>query len=121
MTGDKFARWERDYRHANAIQTANQGVIMNTKRMLGGLAAAGLAAALFFGAADAGEYADQCTARLEADGRDPSGCACLEEHITSDPALAEEFTQLATIEDPAARYAAASDGAKAAMDHCTRS
>ena len=94
---------------------------MTMKKMLGGFAAAGLAASLLSGAAFAGDYADQCKARLEADGRDSSGCTCLEEHITSDPALAAEFTELATIEDPAARCAAASDAAKAAMDHCTRS
>lgn len=83
-------------------------------------AAAGLAVSVFTSFALAGDLADQCAARLEADGRDTSGCACLEERVMADPALAEEFTQLATIEDAAERYAAASDNAKAAMDACTR-
>lgn len=72
------------------------------------------------GASLAGELADSCKARLEADGRDTSGCTCLEERVAGDPALTEEMTRLGEIEDPAARYEAASDAAKAAMDACTR-
>jgi hypothetical protein len=79
----------------------------------GAMTVAGLAGAA------AGEWADACVATLEADGRDASGCACLEEEIVAND-LAEEFLELAEIADPAARYAAASDEAKAAMDKCTR-
>ena len=89
---------------------------MTLKWLLGATCAAGLT----MGASVAGELADSCTARLEADGRDPSGCACLEEHVEGDPALLEEMTRLGEIADPAERYASASDGAKAAMDACTR-
>ncbi len=86
------------------------------KWLLGAACAAGLA----MSASAAGELADSCKARLEADGRDTSGCTCLEERVQSDPALAEEMTRLGEIEDPAERYASASDAAKAAMDACTR-
>jgi hypothetical protein len=86
----------------------------------GTLFAAALAAGLIAGAANAGELADQCAARLQADGRDTSGCQCLEDRVMADPALQAEFETLGQIEDPAARYAAASDAAKAAMDACTR-
>lgn len=68
----------------------------------------------------AGEWADQCVARLSADGRDTSGCACLEEKIGASPALIDEFKMLGAIEDRTARYEAASPEAKAAMDACTR-
>jgi hypothetical protein len=89
---------------------------MNMKWLLGAVCASGIA----LGAAAAGELADACAARLEADGRDTSGCVCLEEQVAGDPALGEEMTRLGGIEDPAERYAAASDAAKAAMDACTR-
>lgn len=82
--------------------------------------ALGAASAALSAAAYAGEMADRCVERLEAEGRDSSGCGCLEEKIAGDPALEEEFTELGEIEDPAARYEAASDAAKAAMDACTR-
>ncbi len=82
--------------------------------------AAGAAAAALVSAASAGEWADACVARLEADGRDTSGCQCLEDAITANPALEEEFLELAEIADPKARYEAASPEAKAAMDDCTR-
>lgn len=82
--------------------------------------AIGAAAAALTAVAYAGEYADLCIARLEAEGRDASGCSCLENEITSNPALADEFRDLGEIEDPAERYEAASDDAKAAMDACTR-
>jgi hypothetical protein len=72
------------------------------------------------GGATAGEWADRCAERLKADGRDASGCACLEERITAKPSLVEEFTRLGEIADPASRYAAASSDAKAVMDACTR-
>ncbi len=78
------------------------------------------AAALLASGAYAGDMADACTAALEADGRDPSGCTCLEEEVTADAALQEEFLTLGEIADPAERYASASDAAKAAMDKCTR-
>lgn len=83
-------------------------------------AAAAAAAAALIGAASAGELADACIARLQADGRDTSGCTCLENQVKDDPALVEEMTELGEIADPAARYAAASADAKAAMDACTR-
>ncbi len=78
------------------------------------------AAAAFTSSVNAGEMADACIAALEADGRDTSGCTCLEEEVTADAALEEEFLTLGEIADPAERYEAASDGAKAAMDKCTR-
>jgi hypothetical protein len=84
------------------------------------LCAASAAAFFVIGAASAGELADACAARLEADGRDTSGCTCLEEKVQDDAALAEEMTALADIDDPAERYAAASPAAQAAMDACTR-
>ncbi|MEZ5893523.1 MAG: hypothetical protein R3C58_10360 [Parvularculaceae bacterium] len=83
-----------------------------------GFALAASACALF-SASQAGEWADACIARLDADGRDSSGCACLEEEIIAN-GLVDEFTQLGEIADPAARYDAASDAAKAAMNKCTR-
>ncbi len=67
----------------------------------------------------AGELADACTAALEADGRDTSGCTCLEEEVVANN-LEDEFLALGEIADPAERYASASDEAKAAMDKCTR-
>lgn len=84
------------------------------------IAAAAMVAALPLGAASAGEFADQCVERLEADGRDTSGCVCLEEQVEGDQALIEELTALAEIDDAAERYASASVSAKAAMDACTR-
>ena len=83
-------------------------------------AAAFAATGMLFSAASAGEMADACKAALEAEGRDTSGCDCLEAEVTADASLAEEFQALGEIADPAERYAAASDGAKAAMDKCTR-
>lgn len=64
--------------------------------------------------------ADACIAALEADGRDTSGCTCLEDEVLASPALQEEFQTLGAIADPAERYSSASDEAKAAMDKCTR-
>lgn len=89
---------------------------------LTGIAAAAVAVSMLFGAAavSAGELADACEARLKADGRDTSGCACLEEAVEGDQALIDELTALADIDDAAARYAAASDEAKAVMQMCTR-
>jgi len=80
----------------------------------------GAAAAALVSVAYAGEWADACVARLEADGRNTSGCQCLEDAISANPALEEEFRELAGIADPRARYEAASADAKAAMDDCTR-
>ncbi|WP_428407309.1 hypothetical protein [Hyphococcus sp.] len=77
------------------------------------------AAGVMLSASFAGEWADACVATLEADGRDASGCACLEAEIEAND-LADEFLALADIADPAERYDAASDDAKAAMDKCTR-
>ncbi|MEM6414673.1 MAG: hypothetical protein AAF720_08450 [Pseudomonadota bacterium] len=62
----------------------------------------------------------QCEAALEAEERDASGCACLVEQVGDDPALLAEFVELGQIKDEDARYEAASDEAKAAMDACTR-
>ncbi len=67
----------------------------------------------------AGDLADACAAALEADGRDTSGCTCLEDEVVAND-LVDEFLALGEIADPAARYSAASDEAKAAMDKCTR-
>jgi hypothetical protein len=81
---------------------------------------AGAAVVLAFAAsAWAGDLADACVAALEADGRDTSGCSCLEEEAVAGD-LVDEFIALGEIADPAERYAAASDEAKAAMDKCTR-
>lgn len=81
--------------------------------------AAGTACAAIMNIASAGELADACTAKLEAEGRDASGCTCLEEEAVAND-LVDEFTALGEIDDPAERYEAASDEAKAAMDKCTR-
>ena len=70
--------------------------------------------------ASAGEMADACTAQLEAEGRDASGCSCLEEEVMANPSLAEEFQELGSIADPEERYSSASADAQAAMDKCTR-
>ena len=88
---------------------------MNFKLFSAALAAAGAIVSPSW----AGEMADACTAALEAEGRDASGCACLEEEVIAND-LADEFTALGEIADPEERYASASDEAKAAMDKCTR-
>ena len=88
---------------------------MKLKLGLAVISAACLAVSVSF----AGEWADACTATLEADGRDASGCACLEEEIIAHD-LADEFLALAEISDPAERYEAASEHAQAAMMKCTR-
>lgn len=75
-------------------------------------------AAVGAGAASAGEMADQCTALLESEGRDASGCSCLEEKVLADPALQEEFAVLGEIEDREQRWSDASDAAKEAMASC---
>ncbi len=77
-------------------------------------------AAASLSAAAAGPMADACIAKLEAEGRDTSGCTCLEDAVAASPALQEEFTKLSEIADVGERYAAASDEAKSAMDRCTR-
>ncbi len=89
---------------------------MRLKQTMAALAAC----AISFSTASAGEMADACVAALEAEGRDSSGCACLEEAVSESAALQEEFLALGEIADPAERYASASDDAKAAMDKCTR-
>jgi len=81
---------------------------------------AAIAASLTLSAANAGELADACVAALEAEGRDASGCSCLESEIAGNDALVEEFLSLGEMGDADERYAAASDEAKAAMDSCTR-
>lgn len=81
---------------------------------------AAAAAALIATGASAGEWADQCVERLEADGRDSSGCACLEAEIEANPSLVDEFLALGEIEDPAERFETASPEAQAAMQNCTR-
>jgi hypothetical protein len=78
------------------------------------------AIAAFSGVAYAGDLADACVARLEAEGRDTSGCTCLEDELAANPDLEAEFRELGEIEDAAERYASASDDAKSAMDACTR-
>lgn len=82
--------------------------------------AAGAAFFVVGSSAMAGEWADACVERLEADGRDTSGCACLEAEVEANPSLEEEFLALAEIEDAAERFSSASDEAKAAMASCTR-
>ena len=82
--------------------------------------AAATVCAISFSTAFAGEMADACIAKLEAEGRDTSGCTCLEDAVMESATLQEEFQTLGAIEDPAERYAAASDEAQAAMDSCTR-
>ena len=105
MPGHKLRRWE---------PTNFEGAMM--KPILALVAASAALTAL----AHAGEMADACVAKLEAEGRDTSGCGCLEGKVAADPALQAEFRALAEIDDRDARYAAASDDAKAAMDACTR-
>jgi len=78
------------------------------------------AASLVLSGAWAGEMADACVAALEAEGRDTSGCSCLEDAIGGDEALIDEFTQLGEIADAGERYDSASDEAKAIMGQCTR-
>ncbi|MBT8471610.1 MAG: hypothetical protein HKN14_06900 [Marinicaulis sp.] len=80
----------------------------------------GAAAAAMFGAANAGEWADACTATLEAEGRDASGCQCLEDAIAGDEALIAEFLELGEVADASERYEQGSDEAKSVMDSCTR-
>ena len=96
-----------------------QGFFMKRK-LIRSVAAACLCAGFLAGNAIAGEWADACTERLEADGRDASGCSCLEGEIEANPSLEEEFLGLAEIDDPAERFDSASDDAKAAMSSCTR-
>ncbi|MFQ5562083.1 MAG: hypothetical protein ACE5FO_00795 [Parvularculaceae bacterium] len=80
--------------------------------------AAAVAASIGAGAALAGELADQCTVLLESEGRDASGCSCLEETVLADPALQEEFEALGEIADKDERWSEASDAAKDAMASC---
>lgn len=82
--------------------------------------AAAVAVGFSFSAATAGDLADACVAALEAEGRDTSGCSCLESEIEGNDALVEEFMALGNVGDADERYEAASDEAKAAMDACTR-
>jgi len=89
---------------------------MKSMTFLAGLTAVSMLTSTAF----AGEWADACIAALEADGRDTSGCQCLEDAISGNDALIEEFTALGAIADAAERYGSASDEAKAVMDACTR-
>ncbi len=91
---------------------------MKLNNLLAAVAACGLCAPVMTTAL-AGDLADACVAALEADGRDPSGCTCLEEEVIAND-LVDEMTALGEIADPDERYDAASDAAKAAMDKCTR-
>ena len=88
---------------------------MNRKLFFAATAATCTAGSL----AAAGELEQACVAALEADGRDTSGCACLEAEVVAND-LVDEFLALGEIADPADRYEAASPAAKAAMDMCTR-
>jgi len=88
-------------------------------KLITGLSAASAAMMMMSFSAYAGEMADACVAALEADGRDTSGCSCLENEVVAN-GLEDEFTSLGEIADPQARYDAASAEAKAAMDACTR-
>jgi hypothetical protein len=99
---------------AAGSETNLEGVPM--KFLIAFCAAASALAAV----AVAGEMTDACVARLEAEGRDTSGCSCLENKIAGNSDLESEFRELGEIDDPAERYASASDDAKAAMDACTR-
>ncbi len=66
----------------------------------------------------AGELADQCSAVLDAEGRDSAGCTCLEETVSASSALQEEFVALGAIADRDERWSQASDAAKEAMSSC---
>ena len=88
---------------------------MNLKLFCAAAASACAAASI----AVAGEMEDACVAALEAEGRDTSGCACLEAEVVAND-LVDEFLALGEITDPGERYEAASPAAKAAMDMCTR-
>ena len=88
---------------------------MNRKLFFAAVTSACAAASI----AIAGEMEDACVAALEAEGRDTSGCACLEAEVVAND-LVDEFLALGEIADPAERYEAASPAAKAAMDMCTR-
>ena len=88
--------------------------------MIKQISAAVIAVALTLPSVNAGELADACVAALEADGRDSSGCSCLEAELEGNDGLIEEMFSLGEISDPDERYAAASDDAKAVMDTCTR-
>ena len=81
--------------------------------------AAAISVGVVTSASYAGEMADACVAALEADGRDSSGCTCLEQQVVAND-LVDEMLALGEIADPAERYEAASPDAKAAMDMCTR-
>lgn len=81
--------------------------------------AAALSAGVMMSVSSAGELADACVAALEAEGRDTSGCTCLEEQVVAND-LVDEMLALGEIADPSDRYEAASPAAKAAMDMCTR-
>lgn len=82
--------------------------------------ASAISAGVLVSNVSAGELADACVAALEAEGRDTSGCICLEEEIADNEALANEFIELGEIADPEERFAAASEEAQAAMTKCTR-
>ncbi|GJL95919.1 MAG: hypothetical protein DHS20C05_23240 [Hyphococcus sp.] len=85
------------------------------------LAACAAGIGMLSSASFAGEWEDACVAALEAEGRDSSGCSCLEAEIMENPSLIEEFQALGEIADPQERYDSASSEAQAAMDKCTRS
>ena len=89
---------------------------MKFEKVLAGV----FAASLLTTAASAGEWADACIATLEAEGRDTSGCQCLEDAIDGNEDLIAEFLELGEISDPAERYASATSDAQAVMDQCTR-
>ena len=84
------------------------------------IAAFAVGSSAIFSVSHAGELADKCIAALEADGRDTSGCVCLEEAVAGNDALIAEMEALGAIADPGERYAAASADAQAVMDQCTR-
>jgi len=88
-------------------------------KLVTGLSAAAAAMMMISFSAHAGDLADACVAALEADGRDTSGCDCLENEVEAN-GLEAEFNSLGEIADPAERYASASPEAQAAMDACTR-
>ena len=82
---------------------------MRTAIILGFVAAAALAAP-----AMANEVEDQCRAYTAENDGDPSGCTCLGEAASKDPALANAITMIETPED----LEAADDSVKAAIGAC---
>lgn len=72
------------------------------------------AAAALAGPAMANDVEDQCRAYTAENDGDPSGCACLGEAASKDPALAEAIQSIQTPED----LEAAPESVQAAVGAC---